>query len=148
MQFHQVLKDFHSLTPDELYSILQLRTEVFVVEQNCVFQDLDNKDQGSYHLMFYSDNKLEAYARLLPAGVTYPEISIGRVVTSSRVRGSGVGRKLMNESIHLCYELFGKAPIKIGAQLYAKKFYEQLGFSQCGPIYLEDGIEHILMIKD
>jgi ElaA protein len=147
MQIHWILKKFEELTPYQLYAILQLRNEVFVVEQNCVFQDADDKDQDSYHLMGFVNNKLAAYTRLVPPGVIYPEISIGRVVTSPAVRRSGAGRELMKKSIADCYRLFGEAPIKIGAQLYLKSFYESLGFRQISEVYLEDGIEHIYMQK-
>ena len=140
------LKKFEDLTSVELYAIMQLRNEVFVVEQNCVYQDADNKDPGSYHFMGWRDNKLIAYTRLLPPGLAYTEPSIGRVVTSPSARGSGAGRELMNKSIEKIYFLFGKSPVKIGAQLYLKKFYSSLGFQQSSDIYLEDGIEHIEMI--
>jgi ElaA protein len=140
-------KPFNTLTPDELYSILKLRIEVFVIEQNCVFQDCDDKDQESYHYMGWQKNKLVAYTRLMPAGLAYEEISIGRVVTSPIVRHSHIGKELMSNSIEKLHELFGKLPIKIGAQLYLKRFYESLGFIQCSKIYLEDGIKHIKMIR-
>ncbi|MBK9382065.1 MAG: GNAT family N-acetyltransferase [Chitinophagaceae bacterium] len=140
------LKKFEDLTSVELYAIMQLRNEVFVVEQNCVYQDADNKDPGSYHFMGWRDSKLIAYTRLLPPGLAYTEPSIGRVVTSPSARGSGTGRELMNKSIENIYALFGKSPVKIGAQLYLKKFYSSLGFQQSSDIYLEDGIEHIEMI--
>jgi len=142
------LKKFGELTPYELYDALQLRNEVFVVEQNCVFQDADNKDQDSFHLLGYQNNKLVAYTRLVPPGITYDEASIGRVVSSSTVRGTGAGKALMQESIKRTYELFGINPIRIGAQLYLKKFYESFGFQQIGESYLEDGIPHIYMLKD
>lgn len=148
MQLHWILKKFEELAPYQLYAILQLRNEVFVVEQNCVFQDADDKDQNSYHLMGFSDNKLVAYTRLVPPGLAYTEMSIGRVVTSPAVRRSGAGRELMKKSITTCYELFGEGPIKIGAQLYLKNFYESFGFRQISDVYLEDGIEHIYMRKD
>lgn len=141
-------KTFNDLTPHELYEILHLRNEVFVVEQNCVFQDADHKDQGSYHLMAWVDNDLAGYTRLLPQGLAYEQMSIGRVVTSPKHRRSGVGKELMAESIKRCYDLFGKGTIKIGAQEYLKKFYESFGFTQVGEGYLEDGIPHIYMIKD
>lgn len=147
MQLHWLLKHFDELTPYQLYAILQLRNEVFVVEQNCVFQDADDKDQDSYHLMGYLDNKLVAYTRLVPAGVSYGEASIGRVVTSPSVRRSGAGKLLMQQSIDSLYTLFGKVPIRIGAQLYLQHFYESFGFERVSDIYLEDGIEHIYMIK-
>ena len=139
-------KKFDELTPHELYAILQLRNEVFVVEQNCVFQDADNKDQPSFHLMGWSDNELVAYTRLVPPKIAYDEPSIGRVVTSLSLRKTGIGRELMERSIEKTKELFGRTPIKLGAQLYLKKFYESLGFIQSSDIYLEDGIEHIEMI--
>jgi ElaA protein len=148
MQIQWLLKRFEELTPYQLYAILQLRNEVFVVEQNCVFQDADDKDQNSYHLMGFYNNKLAAYTRIVPAGVSYKQASIGRVVTSPAVRRSGAGKELMLHSIEAVYELFGKQPIKIGAQLYLKKFYESFGFKQISDIYLEDGIEHIHMLKD
>lgn len=138
---------FESLTPAELYAILRLRSEVFVVEQNCVFLDMDNKDQFCYHLMGWDEDRLVASTRLIAPGKVYPQMSIGRVVTSPAYRNTGAGRKLMIQSIERCYELFGKGPIKIGAQFYLKKFYASLGFVQTGNIYLEDDIEHIEMIK-
>lgn len=141
------LKKFETLTVDELYALLRLRTEVFVVEQNCVFQDMDNKDQHCYHLMGWKENELVAYTRLVPLGISYSEYpSIGRVVTSPAARGEGIGRRLMEKSIEETRRLFGNNPIKIGAQLYLLAFYASLGFVQSSDIYLEDGIEHIEMI--
>lgn len=142
-----ILKKFEELTPHELYTIMQLRNEVFVVEQNCVYQDADNKDRYSFHLMGWKEDKLIAYTRLIPAGTAYAEPSIGRVVTSPSARGTGAGRELMEHSIDTIYKLFGKQPIRIGAQLYLKKFYSSIGFEPTGDIYLEDGIEHIEMVK-
>ena len=142
-----ICKPFNELTPLELYEILRLRSEVFVVEQNCVFLDMDNKDQLAYHLMGYFNNKLVASTRLLAKDTAYKLMSIGRVVTSQKYRGTGAGKFLMEESINRCYELFGKDDIKIGAQLYLKKFYESFGFQQSSEMYLEDDIEHIEMIK-
>jgi ElaA protein len=142
-----LLKKFDDLSPRQVYAILQLRNEVFVVEQNCVFQDADDKDQNSYHLMGFDNNKLVAYTRLVPAGEIYELPSIGRVVTSPSARGTGAGRELMRESIAAVENLFGIQPIKIGAQLYLRKFYESFGFQQASDVYLEDGIEHIYMIR-
>ncbi len=147
MEITAVTKPFDKLTPFELYAILRLRNEIFVVEQNCVFQDADNKDQGCHHLMLFQAAELVAYARLVPAGLTYSEISIGRIVTSGKVRGTGVGRILMEHAIDETYKLFGKNPIRIGAQLYATSFYERFGFVPDGPVYDEDGIDHIQMLK-
>ena len=138
---------FTDLTPHQLNAIIHLRNEVFVVEQNCVFQDADHKDEDAFHLMAWVDDELAGYTRLLQPGIAYEQMSIGRVVTSPKHRGSGVGRQLMDASIKKCYELFGKGDIKIGAQRYLKKFYESFGFQQAGEGYLEDGIPHIYMIK-
>jgi ElaA protein len=143
-----VLKKFDELTSYELYSILQLRNEVFVVEQNCVYQDADNKDQASYHFTGWKNDKLIAYTRLLPKGVAYNDnVSIGRVVTSPSERGNGIGRELIKKSIEQLNNLFESVPVKIGAQIYLKKFYTEFGFQQTSDIYLEDGIEHIEMIR-
>ena len=140
------LKKFEELSPFELYAILQLRNEVFVVEQNCVFQDADDKDQPSHHLAGWMDNRLAAYTRLVPPGVAYALPSIGRVVTSPASRREGIGQELMRRSITAIHELYGDISVKIGAQLYLKKFYESFGFQQTSAVYLEDGIEHIEMI--
>jgi ElaA protein len=139
-------KHFKELTVDELYSIMRLRSEVFVVEQNCVFLDADNKDQQCYHLCGWDDQYLVAYARLVPADISYAEPSIGRVVTSPEYRRSGAGRMLMQKAIEECLLIFDKKNIKIGAQLYLKQFYESLGFRQCSEVYLEDNIKHIEML--
>ena len=147
LKYKWVTKSFESLTPAELYEILRLRSEVFVVEQNCVFLDMDNKDQFSLHLMGYDAAKLVASARLIAPGKVYSEMSIGRVVSSPAYRKKGAGRELMQVAIKECYQHFGEYPIKIGAQLYLKKFYESLGFVQSSAVYDEDGIDHIEMIR-
>ncbi|MBC7409069.1 MAG: GNAT family N-acetyltransferase [Arcicella sp.] len=142
-------KHFKNLTTTELYQILQLRNEVFIVEQNCPFQDLDDKDFKCYHLIGFDTNsqKVMAYTRIVPAGISYDEASIGRVVTSPLARRKGIGKQLMKNSIELLEELYGGISIKIGAQLYLKKYYESFDFQQIEEVYLEDGIEHILMIR-
>ncbi|MBK7559959.1 MAG: GNAT family N-acetyltransferase [Chitinophagaceae bacterium] len=142
-----ILKKMDDLSPHELYAIMQLRNEVFVVEQNCVYQDADNKDPLCYHLMGWSDDKLEAYSRIIPPGVAYIEPSIGRVVTSPSARGGGIGKQLMEQSINQVLKLFGTTSVKIGAQVYLLNFYSNLGFLQTSAIYLEDGIEHVEMVK-
>ena len=140
-------KKFEELTPSELYAIMQLRNEVFVVEQNCVYQDADNKDLLSYHLMGWNQQKLVAYTRILAPGIAFEEASIGRVVTSPSVRRTGIGFELMNRSISKTTELFGNFPIRIGAQLYLQKFYTSLGFEKDSDTYLEDNIPHIEMVR-
>lgn len=139
-------KPFSDLSPDELYTILRLRNEVFVVEQNCVFQDADNKDQLSQHVMGWNKDLLVAYARLVPAGISYSEPSIGRVVTSPGARSLGMGKELMRQAINILYATWGKTNIKIGAQLYLEQFYNSFGFQRTSEIYLEDGIDHIEMV--
>jgi ElaA protein len=146
MQLNWILKKFDDLTAAELYSIIQLRNEVFVVEQNCVYQDADNKDQVSMHLCGRHGEQLVAYTRIIPQGISYIQPSIGRVVTSPAYRNTGVGRQLMNESISRCFNEFNCSAIKIGAQLYLKGFYQSFGFIACSSEYLEDGIPHIEMV--
>lgn len=141
------LKKFDELSVHELYAILQLRNEVFAVEQNCVYPDLDNKDQSSYHFIGLQHDKLIAYTRIIPPGIIYKEASIGRVVTSPSARKTGIGKELMKRSIQCIEDLYGKTPIRIGAQVYLTKFYAGFGFTAIGKIYLEDGIEHIEMVK-
>ncbi len=141
-----ICKPFNELTVHELYAIIKLRNEVFVVEQNCVFQDADDKDQHCYHLMGLANGSLAAYARLVPAGVSYSYASIGRVVTSPACRREGLGKALMRQAIKECYRLFGEQLLKIGGQLYLKDFYESLGFKQTSDMYLEDDIPHIEML--
>jgi ElaA protein len=140
-------RHFNDLSLQELYALLRLRSEVFVVEQNCVFLDIDNKDQPCHHLLIWDNTHLVAAARLVPPGVTYDEMSIGRVVSSPAYRGSGAGRILMAAAVEKCYRLFGKGSIKIGAQLYLEKFYGSFGFERTGDVYDEDGIDHIKMLK-
>ena len=146
MPIHWVWKSFNELTAPECYGMLQLRNQVFVVEQQCIFQDADNKDQVSYHHMGWDGGRLVAYARVVPAGISYPEISIGRVTTNPHFRNKGIGRELMIRSIAMIHKEFGYQSIKIGAQLYLQKFYESLGFERSSDIYVEDGIQHIEMM--
>ena len=139
---------FDLLTTGELYTIMALRQEVFVVEQNCPYLDADGKDLLAWHLMARdAGGRLLAYTRLLPEGVSYPGYaSIGRVLSAPAARGTGAGREVMRRSIALCRHLFGEIPIKIGAQSYLLEFYSSLGFRSTGEEYLEDGIPHTKMI--
>ena len=146
MKFSHKIKFFKDLEPSELYAILRLRNEVFVVEQNCVYQDADNKDIYCHHLMLYDNNQLIAYARLVPPGISYNEMSVGRVVTAKESRNKGAGKELMTLAVQYCRKIFGDGPIRIGAQHYLKDFYTELGFTPTGGIYDEDGIDHIEMI--
>jgi ElaA protein len=142
-----ITKTFDELNVHELYGILQLRAKVFVVEQNCAYQDLDNTDKKSWHLFGTDDENILAYARLIPQGINYPEASIGRVITDPAVRGKKIGKELMKESIAKCEELFATKEITISAQCYLKKFYNECGFKEVGEEYLEDNIPHIKMKK-
>lgn len=146
MNINWYYKAFDELSPLEIYKILQLRSKVFVVEQNCVFLDMDNKDEGCLHLMGFVNDDLVAYTRLAPPGYIYNEMSIGRVVTSPNNRSKGLGKELMLRSIDTCFKDFGAGPVKIGAQYYLSKFYTSLGFEIISDIYLEDGIEHVYMM--
>ncbi|MBO9729329.1 MAG: GNAT family N-acetyltransferase [Chitinophaga sp.] len=142
------IKTFEELTVAELYAILRLRSEVFIIEQNCAYQDLDNTDQKALHFMGTDEQgQLLAYTRLFAPGIKYTEASIGRVVTSPLARGKGAGRELMERSILALQEHYGKVPIKIGAQQYLQRFYTSLGFEQTSDTYLEDGIPHIEMLR-
>jgi ElaA protein len=147
MMYTWTLKSFDELTPAELYAVLRLRSEVFVVEQHCVFLDMDDADAPCQHLMGWASGRLAAYARLVPPGVKYAEPSIGRVVTSPAMRAKGLGRALMEEALIRLYALYGQQPVRIGAQQYLTAFYGSLGFAQQGPMYLEDNIPHIEMVK-
>ena len=142
----EIVKRFDELTVEELYDILAARVEVFVVEQNCPYQDLDNVDKEAYHVYFREDGKVVAYLRVVDKGKRLDEVSLGRVI--SLRRRQGIGSKLMAAGIRVAKEKFGASKIKIGAQLYAKPFYEQAGFRQISGEYLEDGIPHIYMIYE
>lgn len=140
------IKTFNELTNTELYQLLQLRAEVFVVEQNCPYLDMDDKDYKSFHVLGYDNGKLVACTRLVPAGISYDvEPSIGRVVTHPSVRSLGYGKLLMEYSISETKKLFNTSVIVIGAQLYLDKFYQNLGFVPEGEMYLEDNIPHMTM---
>ena len=139
-------KSFEQLSAHELYTLLQLRNEVFIVEQHCVYQDLDDKDQQSFHLCGWLNDALVAYARIIPQGIAFEEVSIGRVCTSPSYRKNGAGRILMQHAIELALKQFNVSEIKIGAQLYLDAFYASLGFRQSGKEYIEDGIPHIPML--
>jgi ElaA protein len=139
-------KEFEKLDLLELYDILQLRNAVFIVEQNCPYQDCDNKDIPALHLMGKENGKLLAYARLIPPGISYRESSIGRVVSSPDARGKGLGKQLMWECIQQIEKKFPSSSIRIGAQLYLEHFYTSFGFIRDSDVYLEDNIPHVEML--
>ncbi|TVR88615.1 MAG: GNAT family N-acetyltransferase [Saprospirales bacterium] len=145
-------EEFDGLSTLELYQILQMRSAIFVVEQDCVYQDLDGLDPSACHLLLELDankkeKKLAGYSRVLPPGLEYNGYSsFGRLVVPMELRGRGYGRLLAEKSLDLCRKKFPGTPVKIMAQSYLTKFYADLGFEKVGPDYLEDGIEHCDMI--
>ncbi|OXA95000.1 GNAT family N-acetyltransferase [Flavobacterium hercynium] len=147
MEIEWKIKPFEALTVHELYDVLKLRSEIFVVEQNCVYLDVDGKDKKALHLLGVYDSKIVAYARLFDAGISFDNTSIGRVVVDANYRDKKWGHDLMREAIKGIKENFGKDQITIGAQLYLKKFYESHGFIPVSEMYLEDDIPHIDMTR-
>ncbi|MCM5662098.1 GNAT family N-acetyltransferase [Galbibacter mesophilus] len=146
LQIH--IKTFSELDTNELYALLQLRSEVFVVEQDCVYQDIDYKDQKALHVLGFHEGILVAYTRVFNAGEYFNNPSIGRVVVRKKERKYGFGHEIMKASIEAIYKSYGKQRIEISAQRYLDKFYRSHGFQEIGEGYLEDGIPHIKMIKD
>jgi ElaA protein len=140
-----ITKPFQELNTTELYNILQLRAEVFVVEQDCVYQDLDFKDQKALHVFGLKENKIIAYTRIFKPGDYFKNASIGRVIVEENQRKYGYGHDLMKASITAIKDHFNVAIITISAQVYLRKFYEYHGFKKVGDAYLEDGIPHIRM---
>ena len=147
MNLEWKIKRFEALTAIELYNLLQLRSEVFVVEQNCPYQDVDNKDQIALHLIGEDNGETVAYARLFKPKDYFEQASIGRVVVKPSYRDKKLGHILMREAIYFMKHQFGETKITISAQLYLKKFYESHGFIQTSETYLEDDIPHIKMKK-
>ena len=139
-------KHFNEITLDELYDILQLRAEIFVVEQDCVYNDLDGLDKVAMHQFAIKDNEIVAYSRLLKPGTRFADYSIGRVVVKQTVRGTGLGIEMMKAAKKYIVNEWGATKIKISAQKYLQKFYEDLGFEIVTDEYLEDGIPHFGMM--
>lgn len=141
------VKNFDALTLAELYGLLSLRSAVFVVEQNCVYQDLDGKDTLALHVLGKQQDEVVAYTRIFKSGDYFEHASIGRVVVAPKMRGQKLGFVLMEKSIEAVQQLLGETSIHISAQCYLQNFYETLGFKPVGERYLEDGIPHIGMEK-
>lgn len=141
-----VIKRYDELSIDELYEILKVRVNVFVVEQKCPYPEIDEKDKKAYHIYIKDKNEIKAYLRVLDKGISFEEVSIGRVLTTER--GVGLGNKIIEAGIKVARENMNADKIKIEAQTYAKKFYEKFGFSQISDEFLEDGIPHIQMILE
>ena len=141
-------KAFKDLTQLELYQVLRLRSEVFVVEQDCVYQDIDGKDEKAFHVLGIKENSIIPYARIFRPNDYFDMASIGRVVVKKTERKYGYGHDIMKASIDAIHNIFNETGIKISAQKYLEKFYTQHGFSKQGDEYLEDGIPHVCMVKD
>lgn len=139
------VKTFDELNTTELYELLQLRSEIFVVEQDCVYQDLDGKDQKALHVIGFKKGKIVAYTRIFKAGDYLNQASIGRVVVKEGERNHGYGLVIMKASVKAVEEEFGETTIALSAQTYLKRFYNSLGFHETGEEYLEDGIPHVMM---
>ncbi len=142
------VKTFDQLTIEELYQILRLRSEVFVVEQDCVYQDVDNKDQKALHVIGVKNDEIVSYTRIFKPGDYFDNVSIGRVVVRQNQRKYGLGKRIMQASLATIEERFPNKPIEISAQTYLLKFYTELGFNAFGDEYLEDGIPHRRMLKE
>lgn len=140
------IKHYDLLTKDELYQIMKLRNEVFVVEQTCVYQDIDGKDLNAYHLCCYDGDELVGYLRILNSGQSYTEMSIGRVLVKDTYRNKKIGKLIMDESIDYIKEVLNETVVRISAQAYLQKFYASLGFKIVSEEYLEDEIPHIEML--
>ncbi|THD69302.1 GNAT family N-acetyltransferase [Robertkochia marina] len=141
------VKTFEELSIEELYELLRLRSEVFVVEQDCVYQDIDNKDHKALHVMGFNEDRLAAYTRIFRAGDYFAQPSIGRVVVRASQRGKDLGHKILRASIETVETRFGTTSIEISAQTYLEKFYNDHQFRAVGETYLEDGIPHVKMIR-
>ena len=140
------VKTFQQLTTEELYAVLQLRSAIFVVEQACIYQDMDGKDANAIHVLGFIDKKLIAYTRVFGPGDYFSDASIGRVAVCESHRGKGLGYQIMEASIEAVSAIFDTQHITLSAQLYLKDFYEEIGFKAEGPEYKEDGIPHIRMV--
>ena len=144
-KFNFIWHNFDTISKEELYDVLSLRQRVFIIEQDCFYEDLDYSDQDANHLLLYEDNKLIAYSRVFPPGFKYDAASIGRIVTDLDYRGKGYGKIITQESIQFLKNNFPESDISISAQYRLVDFYENLGFEREGKIYLEDDIDHIKM---
>ncbi|WP_330111865.1 GNAT family N-acetyltransferase [Cetobacterium somerae] len=140
-----ICKKFNELTLEELYEILKLRSEVFVVEQNCIYNDIDGKDLTSSHIMIKENGKIKAYLRALQPGVSYEDASLGRVLVSPDARGKGYAKTIVTKGVEYILNNFNTTKITIGAQEYLKNFYSEIGFKPISEVYDEDGIPHLDM---
>ena len=147
MELRWEWKGFNELTAEQMYTVLCVRQEVFVLEQECLYLDADGKDRNSFHLMGFDGAELMAYARIVEPGFSYEEVSIGRILSSKKARGTGAGVELMNQALSRIEDKYGKVFVRISAQSYLEKFYQKFGFEPTGKEYLEDEIPHMEMLR-
>ncbi|MES2799530.1 MAG: GNAT family N-acetyltransferase [Bacteroidota bacterium] len=147
MAVNWYIKHFNELSPEELHDLVALRIEVFVMEQNCTYQDLDGKDKYAHQIFAVDENKkVLATARILPQGISYAEVSIGRVASSDSVRGTGIGQQMMERAMAFIQQHYGEVDVRISAQEYLLNFYGKFGFQSTGKHYLEDDLPHVEML--
>ncbi len=142
-----LVSSFEQLTLQQLYDVLRLRSEVFVVEQDCVYQDIDNLDTQCIHVMAYAGKSLEAYGRIIPPNIERPEVVLGRIVTSQNVRGKGYGKDLMKRMMEYSQKNYGGIDVFLMGQTYLERFYQEFGFKTISDSFLEDGIPHVNMVR-
>lgn len=148
MEKKWTIKQFDQLTLDELYEIMRARIDVFVIDQDCNYQDADRKDKKVYHLYREKDGEIIAYMRILPCGVSYPEVSFGRVLVRREYRNRGIAREMLKEALRFTREELKQSQVRIEAQSYLQRFYESLGFVVTSEPFDDEGIEHIEMFYD
>ena len=147
MKFEHQVKSFQELSLEEFHDIIALRIQIFIIEQNCPYQEVDGKDKLAHHLFFKNEkDEIIAVTRILPQGISYPEVAIGRVVVHEAYRGTGLGNQLMADSMNFVRDKYGEVPVRLSAQKHLENYYGNHGFKSTGKEYLEDGIPHVEML--
>ena len=147
MKFEHQVKSFQELSLEEFHDIIALRIQIFIIEQNCPYQEVDGKDKLAHHLFFKNEmDEIIAVTRILPQGISYEEVAIGRVVVHEDYRGTGLGSQLMSDSMNFVRDKYGEVPVRLSAQKHLENYYGNHGFKSTGKEYLEDGIPHVEML--
>ena len=147
MKFEHQVKSFQELSLEEFHDIIALRIQIFIIEQNCPYQEVDGKDKLAHHLFFKNEmDEIIAVTRILPQGISYEEVAIGRVVVHEDYRGTGLGNQLMADSMNFVRDKYGEVPVRLSAQKHLENYYGNHGFKSTGKEYLEDGIPHLEML--
>ena len=147
MKFEHQVKSFQELSLEEFHDIIALRIQIFIIEQNCPYQEVDGKDKLAHHLFFKNEmDEIIAVTRILPQGISYNEVAIGRVVVHENYRGTGLGNQLMAQSMKFVRDKYGEVPVRLSAQKHLENYYGNHGFKSTGKEYLEDGIPHVEML--